>query len=259
MSRGLVVVWSKPFDGSDAEYHEWYRTVHLPEVVSLVPSVRHAARYGPHSSLRTTQSALDRHRYLSVYEVDGGIESVAGEFAAAVPRFKQPGPAVDKDSIGGMFYELMWGPFVGREPETHGSAADSTRTKKEGTMPAALLLVWSRPLEGQDEEYTQWYNEEHLPEALSRVPGFHSVRRFRPHSRLRTTQPGMDGRNLAVYEIDADVEAVKTQLGEALKTFTQPYRGVDNANVEGVFYELVYEFHEPASIVSSAMRVDGAN
>jgi hypothetical protein len=68
-------------------------------------------------------------------------------------------------------------------------------------MARHILLVQSEPRDGRDDEYNQWYDEEHLPEVLE-VAGFVAARRF-------VAVPGVHGElpahpYLAIYEIETD-------------------------------------------------------
>lgn len=59
------------------------------------------------------------------------------------------------------------------------------------------MVVATSPVEGKEDEYNEWYTNEHVP-ALLTCPGFTSARRFRVHG-----EP--DGHKyLAIYELEAD-------------------------------------------------------
>jgi hypothetical protein len=77
-----------------------------------------------------------------------------------------------------------------------------------------LLLVFSNPVEGRDEEYNTWYDEVHLDD-LKRIPGVVAATRYEfvPKSFPITARP-TEHRYLAVYTLDRDADEV---LGELLK------------------------------------------
>jgi hypothetical protein len=75
-----------------------------------------------------------------------------------------------------------------------------------------ILLVMTKPAEGRDDEYNDWYNEIHLPEVLD-VPGFTAARRFVGEPTASGAVPPAP--YLAVYEIEAD------DLGEAQAALTK--------------------------------------
>jgi hypothetical protein len=61
-----------------------------------------------------------------------------------------------------------------------------------------VCLVLTNPVEGRDDEFNEWYEQQHLDDVL-RVPGFVAAQRFR----LSGGQSGTH-RYLAIYEIETD-------------------------------------------------------
>ncbi len=79
------------------------------------------------------------------------------------------------------------------------------------------LVVLSNPVEGQDEEYNRWYDEQHLKDVLA-VDGVVSAQRFAATG----LTPGPHG-YMAVYGIDTDdLPAVMGQLGARMGTDAMP-------------------------------------
>ena len=81
-------------------------------------------------------------------------------------------------------------------------------------MPSHLMMVYSRPLAGQEAAYNKWYTEEHVPDVLS-VPGFVGAQRFEvldaDGSRSPTPQ------YLAIYEIEAPgIDEAQARLAAAV-------------------------------------------
>ena len=71
-------------------------------------------------------------------------------------------------------------------------------------MSKGILLVHSRPADGEADEYHRWYDEVHIPEILA-VSGFASARRLE----------AADGESfLVIYELD-DVDAAKAAMADA--------------------------------------------
>jgi hypothetical protein len=75
-------------------------------------------------------------------------------------------------------------------------------------MPLFKLIVFLDPVEGRDDEFNEWYDNQHVPDALS-IPCFRSGQRFK-------TGPTYMDRDApcqyaALYEIEAD------SLDEALE------------------------------------------
>jgi hypothetical protein len=80
-----------------------------------------------------------------------------------------------------------------------------------------ILLVYSNPVEGREDEYNDWYDRVHLSETL-KVPGIDTARRYtlvNPGS----TQPGTaTHKYLAIYELTGDPEEVMTEMSRRLGT-----------------------------------------
>jgi hypothetical protein len=73
-----------------------------------------------------------------------------------------------------------------------------------------LLLVFSDPVPGCDEEYNEWYTGTHLGEVVA-TPGFVAAQRFQFVS---TSGQEPSHGYLAIYEVDGDIEAARAALAE---------------------------------------------
>jgi hypothetical protein len=67
----------------------------------------------------------------------------------------------------------------------------------------SILLVFSNPVDGREEEYNAWYSEHHLDEILA-IDGFRLAQRFRLADDARMTRDTPDApyRYLALYEVE---------------------------------------------------------
>ena len=76
-------------------------------------------------------------------------------------------------------------------------------------MPRYKMVVLSRPVEGREAEFNEWYQHVHLGEVVA-FSGFKSAQRFR---RVRSlTGPG-NYPYLAIYEIETDdIDAVLNEF-----------------------------------------------
>ena len=84
MAKGVFLAWSSPVSPEQlAEFDEWYRTTHIPQVRAAVPSISAVARY----ELIDPAGAGPSYRYLTVYELDdadiGAAAAAMNESAAA--------------------------------------------------------------------------------------------------------------------------------------------------------------------------------
>ena len=86
----------------------------------------------------------------------------------------------------------------------------------------SFFLVFSNPAEGKDEEFNEWYDAVHVPEVTA-VPGVVSGQRFDVHERAADdTQapPPPTHRYLTVYELDGDIDAIMTSIGDRVMAGT---------------------------------------
>ncbi|MFR9806078.1 hypothetical protein ACL02T_27885 [Pseudonocardia sp. RS010] len=81
-------------------------------------------------------------------------------------------------------------------------------------MSRGILLVFSNPVDGREEEYNAWYTEHHLDEILA-IDGFVLAQRFRLADDARMTRDTPDApyRYLAFYEAE-DRERADSALFE---------------------------------------------
>ncbi len=77
-------------------------------------------------------------------------------------------------------------------------------------MPRHKLVVMTKPVEGREREYNEWYQKVHLPDVVA-IPGVKSAQRFRLKLPLG---PGVERQPyLAVYDIETDdVDRVVSEL-----------------------------------------------
>jgi len=78
-------------------------------------------------------------------------------------------------------------------------------------MGRHLLVVYTNPVEGEEDEYNKWYDETHLPDLLA-IPGVVSAQRLQL-TPIPGAGSGPNHKYLAIYEIDGEPEAVMAELG----------------------------------------------
>jgi ABC-type sugar transport system ATPase subunit len=104
-------------------------------------------------------------------------------------------------------------------------------------MPRYKMVVMTRPVQGREAEYNDWYQNVHLGEMVA-LPGFTSAQRFRL---ARSLVEGAAPPYLAVYEIETDdVDAVLQELRDAAENgrlTMSDARDGDPANTFAVIYE----------------------
>lgn len=79
-------------------------------------------------------------------------------------------------------------------------------------MPKYRMIALTRPIEGKDAEYNEWYQNVHMPEVVS-MKGFTGARRFKLAQHIQ----GADSfPYAAIYDIETDnLGAMLGQFGEA--------------------------------------------
>jgi len=69
-------------------------------------------------------------------------------------------------------------------------------------MARFSFLVYSNPVAGREQEYNDWYSNQHLKDLLA-IPGVTAARRFKlSATQIRDAMP--DYRYLAIYDVEAD-------------------------------------------------------
>ncbi len=84
---------------------------------------------------------------------------------------------------------------------------------------ANLILVFSNPVPGQDDEFNEWYDNRHLADMLA-VEGVCSARRYEAVTdSLGNPNPH---RYLAIYLCDGDLDSIAAELEERHKDGRMP-------------------------------------
>jgi hypothetical protein len=101
-------------------------------------------------------------------------------------------------------------------------------------MNAYKLVVLSRPVDGRDDEYNDWYTNQHLGDVL-KVPGFASAQRFKIKG---DPVAGEAWDYLAVYEIDHEnPKSVLDELGKRAGGEQMPMSPALSSELYCVLYE----------------------
>ena len=87
-------------------------------------------------------------------------------------------------------------------------------------MAKHLLLAFTNPGAGREEEFNRWYDERHVPDLLA-VPGFVSAQRFALTDATGQGRPGWT--HLALYELETDApNALMAEVRSRLGTEAMP-------------------------------------
>jgi len=107
-------------------------------------------------------------------------------------------------------------------------------------MGSYRFVVHSNPVDGMEDEFNRWYNEQHLGEVLA-VPGIISAQRFKIHtdSLLPGSKPVHN--YLAIYEIETDdiasvLKDLRSRPGTPAMTISESF---DRKGVSALVYEVL--------------------
>src|SRR4051794_13608549 len=76
----------------------------------------------------------------------------------------------------------------------------TAKNESPNPMRRFKMLVFSEPFEGRDDEFNEWYTNQHLDDLVA-LPGFTSAQRFKLHSvSMGTTL----NKYLAIYDVETD-------------------------------------------------------
>lgn len=101
--RYLLLVNSE----QNEEFHEWWRTVHIPEVVAKVPGIISGQVFRL-SPVRVSATDTDLRQYLAVYEIDGDPAGVVSALHKAHDDGElSPAPAGRGTSTSAVFEPVI--------------------------------------------------------------------------------------------------------------------------------------------------------
>ncbi len=97
------------------------------------------------------------------------------------------------------------------------------------------LVVLTRPVEGREDEFNQWYNDVHLDDVL-KIPGFTAAQRFRIVGEPVNTENAW--KYYAVYEVDHDdPQSVLDEMIARVGTDLMPMTEAMDESLYCVLYE----------------------
>ena len=110
---------------------------------------------------------------------------------------------------------------------TEPDDADDVDERPEGVATTWLLLVYTRPVPGAEDEFDRWYSGTHLTEVLA-VPGFTAARRFRtvdhpaaPDDRRTVDEP--PAAHVAAFTIrSSDIAATLAEFDRSRRLMEMP-------------------------------------
>lgn len=184
MDRWLLTTENDCEPGREAEFHDWWETVHVKDVLAA-PGYRRGRRF------QAKEQRDGRGRNLMLFEVESDdiVETLRIRDArrkAEAAQGRHP-----HGLIHPIWRNVPWKPIGEQLAPGNGVGAQLWINMTENKCDPR-----------REEEYAEWYDAIHVPDVLS-TPGFVSARRYKAKD-LR------DGRGmyLAIYEIlTDDIEA----------------------------------------------------
>ena len=210
----VLMVFTNPIPGKEAEYNDFYEHRHMPDVAS-VPGFVRAQRFKlAVPQLRAGSPPLPD--YMVFYQITtdylaGVFAEVDSRLTRGVTRFE---PVMDRNGMAAHTFETL-GPAI-----PHAGAVESPDWRQH-----FLQLVYSNPAPGMAAAYNQWYDHVHAPEVVS-SPDFVSARRYK-----RTDVqlvPNSTTNYLAVFKIstpDFAATVRKFQAGAPHETMSKAFDG----------------------------------
>lgn len=107
-------------------------------------------------------------------------------------------------------------------------------------MPKHILLAMTNPVEGQEDEFNDWYTNRHLHDVV-KAPGIVAAQRFALDDQQRYGPP-YPFKYLAIYEIDSDdVQGVIDYIDKVIGSDEMPISGAMSAEprVRGAYFRAI--------------------
>lgn len=184
----------------EAEWNRWYEGSYIPARLAL-PGFIAARRF------RAYEGECE---YLTLYELESP-EAVAGESYLRLRRQEASLPATSFEARTREFQLFPRGVYRQIYPDAAYEMPDTDY----------LFVVAHDIPSHKEEEFTAWYDTEHIP-AMLRVPGFATARRFKMREPLALESGAQSSspRYLTLYDL-ADRDAVESQ--QFLKDRNSPW------------------------------------
>jgi len=175
--------------GIEGEWNNWYNTKHIPNRLNkpgFISVRRFAAIWGEYKYLTlydlTNVDALTSDLYLKLRDWEASLPTESFEaITLKLPKFSR-----------GTYEQIFAYPGPGeyRSPDAE-----------------ILFTVGHDVPSNREEEFNAWYNTEHIPAMVDRVPGFLAARRFKLTESPLTPRSGMQSpspKYVTLYDLAND-------------------------------------------------------
>ena len=191
--RSLLFLYGNSLGDQEEAYHAWYEQ-HVREMV-LVPGVQSAQRFTALKPDFAKAFPPPPAPHLAIYEFDGNPDAMwdAVMDGTASGAISAPTDAADPAAVS----LQVWAPHKGRIENRSATPRDER----------GRYFVFGNCVAGQEEVYTEWYDNTHLSEVLA-VPGVLSAQRYTLAEPEFAAGTPATHRYLALYEFEGDADAV---------------------------------------------------
>lgn len=143
----------------EREWNRWYDTTHIPNRLSKPGFL----------SVRRFFAIWGEYKYLTLYDLES-IEGLTSEAYQKLREWEASLPPKSFEAITLKLPNFSRGVYEQIYPE-----------QEEHKMPNTqfLFTIGHDVPPNREEEFNAWYNTEHIPAMINRVPGFVTARRFR--------------------------------------------------------------------------------
>jgi hypothetical protein len=154
----------------EKEWNRWYDTTHIPNRLSK-PGFLLVRRFF---------AIRGESKYLTLYELDS-LEALKSEAYVKLREWEASLPPESFEAITLRLPGFTRGVYEQIYPEKEAYKIPDTDI---------LFTIGHDVPANREEEFNAWYNTEHIPAMMSRVPGFVTARRFRNVGSLLTPGSG---------------------------------------------------------------------
>ena len=194
MQRWVNMVELNCAPSREAEFHEWYNTIHIPDRMNT-PGFNGARRY------EAREARDGRGQYLAIYNLQSDdIDQTWSRVLADRAQEEKIGhsSSTRNNLVIPFWRDVLWKQISER-------IADGYR--KNDSMQHWVKLVEVHCTPSREAEFNDWYDNIHAPDVL-KTPGYTGARRY-------VNKEARDGRGkyLAIYHIDSNdiAETMKTR------------------------------------------------
>ena len=213
----IMMAWTNAVEGREKKFNAWYDNHHLREVVQYGSGMVGGRRYRLSEQQRPGQEPAP-YEYMAIY--DARWTSVEAYMSQ---RWTPDAPALVPFTGLVAGAPLSWiYEEIGPRTERPGFQADAVAGPRG---ERALFITLCNAVPGREAALDAWCDETHLPEMVTRVPGFVAGQRYRLAKPLREGQPTPPWEYLTIYEITSDEgvhEAMRQARTEASLTGPPP-------------------------------------